>query len=186
MSKLFTPKSFKTWKAKSWINHCQDLGMEVQKCNMLKLGMPSLEQRFQTNAKSWPCLGRLSHEIIGLMLKLFPQKFKTWATKSWIVQSLSRLGGMELQKYSILKLETWKNCRCQVCLLFSCVFMSWKAKSWKTWQNSSKLLNPTSFKTWKAKSWECITCQNLAHQVLTEKKYFKTMHMTCMARHDNT
>ena len=95
----------------------------------------------------WSCLGRPRHEnhnsSLGLMLKLItPKGFNTWKAKSWKLQSMSRLGNMELQKCSISKLgipsleqknimdvETWSVRSWQ---LFSLVFMSRKTKPWKT------------------------------------------------------
>ena len=93
-------------------------------CDISKLGMPSLEKnvwfhncvcRVLTNISK--CVHVLEDQVMkdiirgkGLMLKLFtPKSFKTWKAKSWIVQSLSRLGDMELQKH-----VTFQNLGCQV------------------------------------------------------------------------
>ena len=86
------------------------------------------------------------------------------------MQSLSRLGNMELQKMKCF--NTWdakfwyiciyiyiKNCGgCQGSKTNPIVFMSWKTKSWVMKDIFSKrlvlkLFTPKSFKTWKAKSW---------------------------------
>ena len=69
MLNLFTPKSFKTWEAKSWIVHCQDLGawkcknvaFQYLACQVLnKKGV-----RFQTTEQE------------GTLV------FMSWKTKSW-------------------------------------------------------------------------------------------------------
>ena len=106
----------------------------AKQCNISKLGMPSLEQTNQklvcqvlTIIFLWSCLGRPRHEnhnsSLGLMLKLITSKgFKTWKAKSWIVQSLSRLGNMELKKtfqslamFDALKAKCWSNKLCMLC-----------------------------------------------------------------------
>ena len=119
MLKFFASKSFKTWKAKSWISSAiivKTWGHGVaKKCNMSRHGiLPSLKRnvRFQNCGGCqvltimFTCVhvleGQVMKDIIlakGLMLKFFaPKGFKTWKAKSWIVQSLSRLRDMELQK----------------------------------------------------------------------------------------
>ena len=89
----------KTWGhgvAKKW--NMSELGIpSLEKKS--ELGLPSLEKYFQMCLR----LGRPSHERHnsgkGLMLIFFtPESFKTWKAKSWIVQFLSRLQDMELQK----------------------------------------------------------------------------------------
>ena len=99
MLKFVTPTSLKTWKATSWIvQSLSRLGdMELQKCNISKLGMPSLQTkgvRFQTCGCQvltimFTCVHVLGDQIMkdiirgkGLMLKFFaPKGFKTWEGK---------------------------------------------------------------------------------------------------------
>ena len=128
----------------------------------------------------------------GLMLKFFtPKSFKTWKAKSWIAQSLSRLGNMVLQKnvtfqnlgYQVLKkIRTWSAKSWQSCSL---VFMSWKTKSWKFLFGSNvEILYPKRFQDLESqvlnraiivKTWghgvakNVTTFQNLGYQVLKEK-----------------
>ena len=122
MFQFFTPKSFKTWKAKSWIVQSlsrlgdmelpknvavQDLECQVlkEKCRVSELWwMPSLDNHVHLCSR----LGKPSHEssYLGLMFQFFtPKSLKTWKAKSWIVQSLSRLGDMELPKNVVQDLE---------------------------------------------------------------------------------
>ena len=64
----------------------------AKKCNISKLGIPSLEKKSELGLPSLDnhvhlcsCLGRPSHEssYLGLMLKFFtPKGFKTWKAKS--------------------------------------------------------------------------------------------------------
>ena len=119
MLKFFAPKSFKTWTAKSWISSAiivKTWGHGVaKKCNISRHGiLPSLKKnaRFQNCGGCqvltimFTCVHVLEGQVMkgiilgkGLMLKFFaPKGFKTWKAKSWIVQSLSRLRDMELQK----------------------------------------------------------------------------------------
>ena len=87
----------------------------AKKCNISRHGiLPSLKKnvRFQNCGCCqvltimFTCVHVLEGQVMkgiilgkGLMLKFFaPKGFKTWKAKSWIVQSLSRLRDMELQK----------------------------------------------------------------------------------------
>ena len=110
-------KKIKTWKAKSWVGQSlsrlggmelpknvtfQDLADQVlkEKCKISDLLLPSLDNHVHL----WSRLAKPSHESssLGLTFKFFtPKSLKTWKAKSWIVQPLSRLGDMELQKCSV-------------------------------------------------------------------------------------
>ena len=75
MLKFFTPKSFKTWKAKSWTGQSLSrLGdMELQKkCNSSKLGIPNVEQK---NAWDFETVAAKSWQSLSLA-------FMSWKTKS--------------------------------------------------------------------------------------------------------
>ena len=122
MLKFFTPKSFKTWKAKSWIvqplSRLGDMGLQ-KNVTFQNLGSKSWKNvRFQNCGcqvlkkyfQMCSCLGRPSHErhnswqgwqgsnVVKSWGKSLPESFKTWKAKSWIGQSLSSLGDMEVQK----------------------------------------------------------------------------------------
>ena len=142
--------------------------------------MPSREKKVQdfrpAAAKSWQSFSLVFMSwktkswktyVFVILLKVYTAKsFKTWKAKSQIVQSLSRLEDMELQKCSSSKLGIpslerkrlgFRPVAAKSWQLFSLVFMSWKTKSWKTysksylyWRNS---IPSKKIKTWKAKSW---------------------------------
>ena len=156
-SEIVCPKNFKTWKAKSWIvQSLSRLGdMELQKlvtvqnlgCQVLKKVYDFISHNCvcQVLTNISKCVHVLEDQVMkdiilgkGLILKLFtPKSFKTWKAKSWILQSLSRLGDIELQKH-----VTFQNLGCQVLKkvhdfishnqLIPNMFMSWRTKSWKT------------------------------------------------------
>ena len=134
MLKLFGSKAFKSWKAKSWIvqslSRLED--MELQKKHFKTWDSMSWKSvRFHNcgcqvfkNISKWVHVleDQVMKDIIhgkGLMLKFFtPKSFKTWKAKSWIVQPLSRLGDMGLQKnvtFQNLGSKSWKNVRFQNC-----------------------------------------------------------------------
>ena len=182
MFQFFTPKSLKTWKAKSWIVQSlsrlgdmelpknvavQDLECQVlkEKCRVSELWwMPSLDNHVHLCSR----LGKPSHEssYLGLMFQFFtPKSLKTWKAKSWIVQSLSRLGDMELPKNVVVQ-----DLECQVLKEKCKVSELWWMPSLdnhvhlcsrlgKPSHESSYLglmfqfFTPKSLKTWKAKSW---------------------------------
>ena len=113
-----SPCSFKTWKAKSWIVNCQDLGAwncrKVAFQNLAGQVLNKKRWRFQTaeqrgwhvfmswKTKSWKnCWHRSNVELI------YPQQFQDLESQI-LNTALSRLGGMELQKCDIL------NWACQV------------------------------------------------------------------------
>ena len=158
-----------------------DLQMFAKQCNISKLGRPSLEQksvRFQklvcqvlTIIFLWSCLGRPRHEnhnsSLGLMLKLItPKGFKTWNTKSWIVQSLSRLGNMDLQNNVTFqnlacqvldqKSDRFQNLVCQVLtIIFTCVYLCsclGKPRHDFFFTCTVESIYPKKFKTWSTKS----------------------------------
>jgi hypothetical protein len=101
-------KHFKTWDSKSWKHaRFQNCGCQVFK-----------------NISKWVHVleDQVMKDIIhgkGLMLKFFtPKSFKTWKAKSWIAQSLSRLGDMGFKKnvtFQNLGSKPWKNVRFQNC-----------------------------------------------------------------------
>ena len=129
MLKLFGSKAFKSWKAKSWIvqslSRLED--MELPKKHFKTWDSKSWKSvRFQNcgcqvlkNISKWVHVleDQVMKDIIhgkGLMLKFFtPKSFKTWKAKSWIVQSLSRLGDMGFKKCNISKLgfKVLKKCK---------------------------------------------------------------------------
>jgi hypothetical protein len=128
--------------------------------------MPSLEQKvldFRTvAAKSWKnyfqlcsCLGRPSHGRNSLPRQVL---------KSWIVQSLSRLGDMELQKCNISKLGMpslqtkgvrFQTCGCQVLtIMFTCVHVLGDQIMKDIIRGKGLMLKffaPKGFKTWEGK-----------------------------------
>ena len=102
-------------------------GMESQKSSISKLGMPSLEQKRCKISDRWTrsftCVHVLEDQVmkdiilgIDLMNLFTPKGFMTWKAKSWIVQSLSRLGNMEFQKcsISILGMPSLEQKRCKI------------------------------------------------------------------------
>ena len=118
MLNLFTLNSFKTWKAKTWIVNCQDLGAwnckKVAFQNLAGQVLNKKDVRFQTTeqrgwhvfmswkTKSWKnCWHRSNVELI------YPQQFQDLESQI-LNTALSRLGGMELQRCDIL------NWACQV------------------------------------------------------------------------
>ena len=206
MLKFFAPKSFKTWKAKSWISSAiivKTWGHGVaKKCNISRHGiLPSLKKnvRFQNCGGCqvltimFTCVHVLEGQVMkgiilgkGLMLKFFaPKGFKTWKAKSWIVQSLSRLWDMELQKDAAVQdlvSDLWLPSLDNHFHLCSCLGRPSheRHESYLYCWNS---ISQKKIKTWKAKSWvgqslsrlgdmelpKNVTFQDLADQVLKEK-----------------
>ena len=152
--KVYTAKSFKTWKAKSQIvQSLQDLrtwscknvavqkfGYQVlrEKCKISDLWLPSPWQSFHL----FSCLGRPSHERHTVKSYLYwrnsipPKKSRTWKAKSWIGAIIVRLGDMELQK----NVTTLQNLACQVLEHKVLDFRNVAAKSWKTFSNCVHVL----------------------------------------------
>ena len=206
MLKFFAPKSFKTWTAKSWISSAiivKTWGHGVaKKCNISRHGiLPSLKKnvRFQNCGGCqvltimFTCVHVLEGQVMkgiilgkGLMLKFFaPKGFKTWKAKSWIVQSLSRLRDMELQKDAAVQdlvSDLWLPSLDNHFHLCSCLGRQSheRHESYLYCWNS---ISQKKIKTWKAKSWvgqslsrlgdmelpKNVTFQDLADQVLKEK-----------------
>ena len=132
-------------------------------CNSSMLAMPSHEKIRHVTAKSSSWLNIVFGKY--LLLKLFAQKkFKTWKTKSWKLQSLSRLGDMELQICQVLntkeselwwlpRLENKSNC---IRVLEDQVMKEISLGKGLIW----KIFNPKGVKTWEAKSWMLQSCQD--------------------------
>jgi len=169
MLKFVTPTSLKTWKATSWIvQSLSRLGdMELQKCNISKLGMPSLQTkgvRFQTCGCQvltimFTCVYVLEDQVMkdiirgkGLMLKFFaPKGFKTWEGKCgkflnhFLRNLIFTLWGQILQ-CTILKLHNAHPYRFGLPNLDGCY----------TWYRCQVT----------GMSWKIVTFQNLGCQVL--------------------
>ena len=210
--KLFTPKSFKTWKAKSWIvQSLSRLGdMELQKhVTFQNLGCQVLKKVYDFKSHNCvcqvltnisKCVHVLEDQVMkdkilgkGLILKLFtPKSFKTWKAKSWIVQSLSRLGDMELQKhvtFQNLGCQVLKkvhdfishNCVCQVLTNISKYVHVLEDQVMKDIIRGRglmlKLFTPNSFQTWKAKSWIVHSLSRLGDMEL--QKHVTFQHLGC-------
>ena len=94
-----------------WLSRLRD--MELQKnVTVQNLGIQALIKKIFHNCgcqifkRIVKCVHVLEDQVMkdiilgkGLMFQFFtPKSLKTWKAKSWIVQSLSRLGDMELQK----------------------------------------------------------------------------------------
>ena len=133
--KLFTPKGFKTWKAKSWIvqsyaiivktwKHGVAKNLACQALNKIVFRFWKLVYQVLTIIFFWSCLGRPSHEnhnsLLGLSLKFgTPKGFKTWKAESWLVQSLLRLGNIKLGMPSLeQKRVRFQNWECQLLTVF--------------------------------------------------------------------
>ena len=145
MLKFFTPKSFKTWKAKSWIaQSLSRLGGHgvAKKCNISKLGIPSLEKKSELGLPSLDnhvhlcsCLGRpkswkfLFGSNVGI---LYPTRFQDLESQVLNREIIVKTWGHGVAKnvttfqnlgYQVLK-EKCKNqtCGCQVLtIVFTCV-----------------------------------------------------------------
>ena len=176
MLKLFTLKSFKTWKAKSWIVQSlsrlgdmvlqknvtfRNLGNKVLKKKISELGLPSVGKYFQMCS----CLGRPSHERHNSwhgpnVEILHPEKFqdlesqvlnsaiivKTWGHGVAKI-NISKLGIPGLEQKSELGLPSLET-YFQMC---SCLGRPSHESSYLGLM--LKFFGPKGFKSCKAKSW---------------------------------
>ena len=85
----------------------------AKKRNVSRLGRPVLKEKCKISDLLLPvltimftCGHVLQNQVMKVLFEsnvqiLYPKSLKTWKAKSWIVQPLSRLGDMELQKCSV-------------------------------------------------------------------------------------